>query len=31
MQYIGLSQLVVNNRATGRPKDLKDLSFLGGS
>lgn len=31
MQYIGLPQLMVNKRATGRPKDLDDLNFLGGS
>ncbi len=31
MQYIGLPQLLVNKRASGRPKDLDDLSFLSGS
>ncbi len=26
--YIGLNELITNKRATGRPRDLDDLSFL---
>jgi hypothetical protein len=28
VSYIGLDELITNKRATGRPRDLDDLSFL---
>lgn len=31
MQYIGLKQLLANKRASGRPKDLDDVTFLSSS
>ena len=30
IHYVGLSQLITNKRASGRPKDLDDLRYLEG-